>query len=466
MWREIHFSWLRRHWASCIVSLLVPGCASVPPPARMPETRPLGNELPAYKAPSVSLAGMPEQPSTPPAISFQAAITVEDALTRALERSPELASFSWEVRAREGHALQAGLLPNPEIEAEVEEFAGSGALSGFGGSETTLLVSQRIETAGKRPKRRRAAEIDIEVAGWEYEAARLSVFARVWKAFAGVLAAQDRIAVSEELVGVAEASLEAVRRLVSAGATPAVERTRASVEVATARVELAAARHRLETARAELAATWGGLAADFTRAEGDLGQVAPVPPLDTVRGWLERNPELAWWDREIARREAVVELEDAQRFPDVTVAAGLKYLAELNDTALVAGVSVPIPVFDRNQGARVAARSDLHRARHDRQAAQARLAAELEAAYQELAARHHEASELGKRILPTAQEAYEGVRRGYVQGLFRNVDVLDAQRRLFELRLRELEALRAHHGAKAEVERLTGTPLPSHPVTP
>ena len=58
------------------------------------------------------------------------------------------------------------------------------------------------------------------------------------------------------------------------------------------------------------------------------------------------------------------------------------------------------------------------------------------------------------------------VRRGYVQGLFRNVDVLDAQRRLFELRLRELEALRAHHEARAEVERLTGTPLPPHPVTP
>jgi cobalt-zinc-cadmium efflux system outer membrane protein len=402
---------------------------------------------------------LPEQPPAPSTPSSPAAITAEDALARALERSPELASFSWEVRAREGNALQAGLLPNPEMEAELEEFGGSGALSGFGASETTFLVSQRIETAGKRPKRRRVADIDVEVAGWEYEAARLKVFAGVSKAFAGVLAGQDRVTVSEELVGVSEASLESVRRLVAAGATPTVERTRASVEVATARVELATARRALEAARAELAATWGGQAADFMRAEGDLGQAVPPPPLETVRAWLGRNPELARWDREVARRLAVVELEDARRLPDVTAVAGFKYLAEPNDAALVAGFSVPIPVFDRNQGTRAAARSGLHRARHERRAAAARLAAELEATSQELAARHHEVSELGERILPTAQEAYEGVRRGYLQGLFRNVDVLDAQRTLFELRLRELDALLAYHGAKAEVERLTGTPF-------
>jgi len=465
MWREIRSQSDQRGGMLCLLLLLSASCVSAPPPAQPPTTRPLGSSLPAYRAPRVSLGGFTEEQPTPSAISVSAAITLENALASALERSPELASFSWEVRAREGHALQAGLLPNPEVATEVEAFGGSGDLSGFAASEATLLVSQQIETAGKRRKRRRVADFYVEVAAWEYEAARLNVFASVSKAFAGVLVAQDRVAVGEEIVGVADASLESVRRLVSAGATPAVERTRASVEVATAQIDLAAARRMLEAARSELAATWGGLGADFTRAAGDLGQVVPPPPLETVRGWLERNPELARLDREIARREAVVELEDARRLPDVTVAAGLKYLAEGNDTALVAGVSVPIPIFDRNQGERMAARSDVHRARHEQRAARARLGAELEVAYQEFAASHHEVSELRERILPAAQEAYEGVRRGYLRGLFRNVDVLDAQRTLFELRLRELDALQAHHEAKAEIERLTGTPLPPHPVT-
>ena len=61
--------------------------------------------------------------------------------------------------------------------------------------------------------------------------------------------------------------------------------------------------------------------------------------------------------------------------------------------------------------------------------------------------------------MPQAREALGGVRRGYAQGLFRNVDVLDAQRTLFELQLREIEAVRAYHEARTELERLTGTPL-------
>jgi cobalt-zinc-cadmium efflux system outer membrane protein len=96
----------------------------------------------------------------------------------------------------------------------------------------------------------------------------------------------------------------------------------------------------------------------------------------------------------------------------------------------------------------------------------AQLAAALGSAYQELAARHEEVSRLREGILPSAREAFEQVRDGYVRGLFRNVDVLDAQRRLFELRLREIEALRSYHEAKAEVERLTGTPLAQHPTAP
>ena len=75
------------------------------------------------------------------------------------------------------------------------------------------------------------------------------------------------------------------------------------------------------------------------------------------------------------------------------------------------------------------------------------------------AARFDEATSLRDAILPGAQDAFEQVRRGYAQGLFRNVDVLDSQRRLFELRLREIEALRAYRAAATELERITGTPL-------
>jgi cobalt-zinc-cadmium efflux system outer membrane protein len=384
----------------------------------------------------------------------------------ALERSPELASFSWEVRVREARALQAGLRPNPELEIELENFGGTGDASEFDSNESTLLLAQRIETAGKRPTRRRAAELDAEVASWEYEAARVGVFASVVKAFVGVLAAQEGVALTEELVRIAESSVESVERLVSAGATPRAERTRAAVEAAAGRVDLATARRSLEAARAELAATWGSLSPSFARAEGELGLVPAPPALEAVRSWLERNPKLARWDREITRREAVVALEDAQRISDVVAKAGVRRLAETDDTAFVAQLSLPLPIFDRNQGLRAAARRDLRKAHHERRAVYARLAASLESAYQEVAARFEEVTRLRQEILPGAREAFEQVRAGYLRGFFRNVDVLDAQRRLFELRLREIDALRAYHEAAAEVERITGTALAPRSAAP
>lgn len=448
--------------ALAMALLAIAGCASSPLTRSFPEPSPLGSDLRSFRAPESSeeITSPPEEPARTEA-KTSGPMTLRRALALALERSPELASFSWEVRVREGQAQQAGLRPNPELEGELEEFAGSGDLKSFDTSESTLLLAQTFETAGKRGKRRTAAERGTEVAGWEYEAARLRVYASVVKAFTGVLAAQERVAVTEELVKVAESSEEAVGRLVSAGATPSVERTRAGVEAATARVEVAAARRALKAARAELASTWGATSPDFTRADGKIEAVVSPPSLDTLRKNLARNPELARWDAEIVRQDALVALEDARRFPNVTAGAGVKHLAEVDETAMVAGFSIPLPLFDRNQGARAAARASLRKAHHERRAEHARLAAALEGAYQEIAARYEEVTQLREQILPGAREAFTGVREGYLQGLFRNVDVLDAQQRLFELRLREIESLRAYHAARAEVERMTGQPLGS-----
>lgn len=441
----------------CLVALtaglMAAGCAGpAPSRATAKASRPSDagvteREIASEFARDSSQPRAPQQPAAP--------LALREALKRALEESPELASRAWELRGQDARAVQAGLAPNPELQAETENFAGSGAFSGFGASETTLALAQRLETAGKRGKRRRAAELGADAAAWEVEEARLRVTEQVVSAFAGVVAAQQAVSVTTEQVEIAESSARATRRLVDAGAAPPVEATRDRVAVATARIDRVRAVRRLEAARVELAATWGSATADFSEVVGEVGPVVPPPPLEGLRPLLSQNPTLAAWNQEVARREALVELEDARRIPDVTAAAGVRWLAEPDDAALVAGFSVPIPLFDRNQGDRAAARADLRRARAERRAEEAALGTELERAYQELAARHEEIVELRGEILPAARDAFDGVRNGYRQGLFRNTDVLDAQRTLVELRLREIDAVRAYQVARAALERLT-----------
>ncbi|MFQ5514870.1 MAG: TolC family protein [Myxococcota bacterium] len=436
------------------------GCASEPPRIEPPVPRLLGASLSAYSAPEAagSAARRTQLPEEP-----KGAITLRDALAAALLGNPDLAAFSWEIRVREARALQAGLLPNPELAIEVENLGGSGDFSGADQAETTLALGQLIELGGKRMKRRRVAELDAMLAGWDYEARRVEVFAEVTRAFAELLVAQERLRLSDELLGLAEKSLNSVTRQVRAGAASPVERTRAEVTLATQTLERRSAEAELAAARVRLAGTWGGRKALYEKAEGDLFAVASPPTREEILERLDENPELARWVQEIELRKAVVALEDARRAPNLVASAGMRRLEESNDTALVFGVSMPLQVFDRNQGARLAAQRDLTKVRHQRMAVEVGVQTSLEVVIQELAASYQEVVTLREQVLPKAERAYRDVRQGYLRGLFRYLDVLDAQRSLFELRSRELDALRAYHSAVAEVERLTGTPIRGRP---
>ena len=415
----------------------------------LPEPRPLGRELPTF------------QPETePPKLQAPAGeLTLRQALSLALLNSPELAAFSWEVRAREAEALQAGLRPNPELGIEMENFAGGGEVSGTDSAETTVTLSQLVELGGKRPKRRAAAALEADLAGWDFETRRLDVLTATAKAFVEVLAAQERLAQAEELAGLAERFFRTVSDRVEAGKVSPVEQTRAQVPLAAARVAQDRARLALEAARKELAALWGENTASFERAVGSLESIAPVPPQEQLASLLEQNPDVARWETEEKQRSARLALARANAIPDLTLFAGGRNLQETGDNAFVAGIAIPLPLFDRNQGGIAAARAARSKAREEGRAAYSQAVASLAASYRDLSAAFSEAGTLQAQILPAAEQSFEATDLGYREGKFGFLEVLDAQRTLFEVRGQYVEALAAYHQARAEMERLIGAPL-------
>ena len=199
---------------------------------------------------------------------------------------------------------------------------------------------------------------------------------------------------------------------------------------------------------------------------GDLSATSPPPAFDTLATTLSENPDLARWSAERAQREAALALERAQRIPDVTLGVGPRYYAEGSSAALVAGVSFPLPLWNRNRGGVLQAEYRLKRAANEEAAARAGATAQLRIAHAALAAAHVEVEGLEQRAVPKAEAAYTGALQAYRTGLFRYVEVLDAQRTLFELRTTEIDALAAYHQAAADLERLTGTPLTDLQSTP
>ena len=409
------------------------------------------------KSPSVP-AELPPAPAEEK-VPYVEELTLRDALARSLKFNPSLASFAWQVRAREAAALQAGLLPNPEFSVEAENVFGSGAYSATGAAETTAALSQLIELGGDRARRREVATLGTELAGWDYQSRRLAVLMETGQSFIAVLTAQQGLEQAREIAELAENFFATVGARVEAGKVSPVEKSRAQVTLSAARTALAQAQTQLTAARRRLAAGWGASDPGFAKAIGHLGQLQPIPAEEELQVRLSGNPDLARWRTEIAQREASVGLARARRIPDLTVSVGGRNFRETNDNAAILGLSIPLPLFDRNQGGIAETRAELSVALHQRNAAYAQALAALAASYQVLSAGYVEADTLEKEVLPAAREAFEATQEGYRAGKFGFLEVLDAQRTLFEVTRQYTEALANYHQARLEVERLVGEPL-------
>jgi len=442
-------------------------------------------------------------------------LTLRQALALALERHPELKAFAWHIRAAEARHLQAGLWPNPELSLEVEGMrwragpesrtrtarlggpperglAGplgefemeieEGADSGLRESTFTLRLDQVIELGGKRAERIRLAAGDVETVRWDYEVARARLLTEVGKAFVEALAAQERLAIRRELAALATEVRDSTAARVEAGQIAALELRKAEIERSSARIAVQRAERDLEAARARLASTWGDTEAAFGRVFGRLEAPEPLSPLEVLKERTAGNPDLARWVSEVARRRAAVGLEKARRVPDLTVSLGLQaqplrghdvrsygfgpegpFFSRSRssfedgwDASLVLELSLPLPLFNRNQGSIRAAEHVATAAGEERRAAEVTVLAALTAWYHAAMAAYEAFGALDADMLPNAARTFELTQRGFRQGKFSYLEVLDAQRTLFEVRTQLLEAQAEFQQGVMEVERLLG----------
>ncbi len=389
----------------------------------------------------------------------QGKLTLRKALHLALKQNPQLAAFSLEIRAREAAALQASLWPNPELEIETENFAGSGPLQAFKASETTVSLGQLIELGGKRAKRTRLAQLGADLAAWDFEWQKLNVFAEVVIAFNEVLTAQKKVALNKEILNLAQNFKVHIDKRVQAGRLSPAELARATVEVAQARLTLQRSEKRLEASRQKLAALWGARQAVFSKAVGNLEPVTPLPQWETLQKSLNQNPNLLRFKTARKEQEVARALARAGRIPDPLIRAGWRRLNESGDQAFVAGVSLPLPLFNRNQGAEQEAVVRTAQIQLQEKAYRVSLESALFSFYRQLQAVFTSLQSLKNEIIPQARRAFEIIDAGYRQGKFGFLDVLEARRTLFSSREAYLRNLQEYHRLKAQIELLTAQAL-------
>ncbi len=386
-------------------------------------------------------------------------ITLSQAIALSLIRNPQLRAFSWEVRAREAQTLQAGLPPNPEISFELEDFGGTGSVEGFDGTETTILLSQLIPLGGKLSKRRKVESLNTDLAQWDYETIRLNVLTQTALNYLNVLAAQDQLALELELVSLAEKVHTTVSELARSGEISPIQEKRSQVVLSQTKINLERSKRKLDAVKKILSSSWGGNEPQFQEVKGNLDSISPIPTFEMLTGLLSENPDIARWASEMEQREAALKLEKANAIPDPFVSGGYRHISEKNDNAFVVGLSIPIPILNRNQGAISAANRRLKKAIEEQQNAEVIVNRALARTYETLSSSYQEVILLKDNVLPEAKSAYESIFEGYREGKFALLDVLVAQRTVFDARLQYIEALLSYHSSRANIERLIGTPI-------
>jgi len=383
-------------------------------------------------------------------------LTLNQALQRVLQNNPELAAFSKEIAAHEGTKLQAGLLKNPEFSFGAESVDSSNPnIERF----TTFRINQLIELGGKRSARVNVATLGQEIAGQAYAAKRLEVLTRTANAFIDVLENQEHVEVMNDTLHLMQKAMNTVIKRVEAGKAPPIEATRSKVALSAANIELEQARRNLSAARAKLTLLWGEARPRFNQALGELESFVEIPDFDQLVQRLEENPLLLQSVKNVAQREAMVELQKVNKIPDVTIGAGIQRYLGIDKTTAVLDMSIPIPIFNRNQGNELEARQRLNKAMDEQMSVELQLKTEFARNYENLLAARNEIRVLHDEILPGARNAFEITNRGYQLGKFSFLEMLDAQRAFFQNRILYVRALANYQRLVNTIEQLIAAPL-------
>ena len=345
----------------------------------------------------------------------------------ALERNPMIAGARSVIEQSEGMRTQAGAYPNPTIGGQT----GSGVLrdpsTGPRVTEYGMTLHQTVEWPGMRAARQDAAEAGLASATVGLDEARLNLVAEVKQAFYELLLSERTVDLLQQNLEIVQEVARIVRARVRSGEGPQFEAVKADVEVLKAKQEMTKAKNAVRVKLVGLnTLTSGALGARY-QVQGDFRSLRDrLDPEQMASRDLSQHPILKRQGKLVEQAESTVSKERQARVPNVTLFGG--YARETGREGMVAGVSLPTPLWYRQQGHIATAlgtqrkeEAELLRARNEINRAINQHAREAETAQDQILVYE-------EGLLKQAQEALRIAQLSFRQGASSLLEVLDAQR--------------------------------------
>jgi outer membrane protein, heavy metal efflux system len=388
-----------------------------------------------------------------PGVQGGGPLTLEGAIRLALESNPQLRAANSQIDSAAGRAYQSKLWSNPELELSAEDWPTGGG--GFTDAKKLVGVSQTVPFPGKKKFDGRIGTLGVRVSEAEYGVRRVELVRDVKTAFFEVLAAGRLVEVARELVAVSESSATTARKRVQAGAAADQEQLRAEIPLEEARTELAGFEREQEIARQKLAMLLGRPDLKAAPVSGALAETADLSLLKNGPAqWLARHPSVLAAQAGKERAEAQSRRARLEPYPDVKLGAAGGQDAGGAGSIVQFTLTVPMPIIDRSKGRKQEAHANVSVAEAELVAVEQRLLRDWGMASQRLRTAVEQAANYRERILPKANEALHLLQRGFEEGKFGFIDLLDTQRTAAQVRLTYQQKLLELNIAETDIEAL------------
>ena len=358
-------------------------------------------------------------------------------LQLASANNPTLRQAQLQISAQTAKALQAGLYPNPVLNYIGEQIGVDGTPGEFQG----MSVQQRFVTAGKLRLSREKYMRRAHVSEHQAMVQQFRVCNDVRIHFYRALAAWQIAAMRSELLKTAEDMAVTARELYNQGQANRPDVHRSNVALQRSRLDLLQAENHYREQFRRLTALVGVELAVAPL----MGQLTPEGDALTYDEALSilmtESPELMVARAKLAADGATLRREQVEWVPDIVASGGSGYNFEAQQATAVAGVSLEVPLFDRNQGTIRQAQTDMMRQQAEIRRVELELQQRLANTYQQYLTSLQMATEYGRVIVPESKLAYEGLLASYQDNRVDWPEVLDAQQEYFDVRLTQIQQL-------------------------
>jgi cobalt-zinc-cadmium efflux system outer membrane protein len=389
-------------------------------------------------------------------------LSLDEAVSLAARANPTVRAKGFEYQAVGAGEITAGLRPNPTLGLGAEQFTPGGPKAGgdtYSIAQYTLSLGQTIELGGKRGRRIDSARAATQASGYELADVRRQVLYQVKKSFSDAQTARDSLALAEQNL----ASLDEVERIqrvrAEKGDISELELLRIQVQRFAFERDAADARQALRAAKIALRSVVGRdtVAEDFEIVGELTVRDFAATATDLYRLALANRPDLGAAEAARKKAEADIKLARANAWTDIT--PGIEYQRIGPDNTVGFVVSVPLRIFDRNQGEIARTQADAKRAAAAREAVAIQALSEVDTALAALGTERDKLTVLRDTYLSKARQVRDTVEFAYRRGGVNLLDYLDAQRTYRDTAAEYLRSLGSYWTAFYQLETAVGGSL-------